>query len=249
MLIWLTPLFAFTALIYASVGFAGGSTYTALLVLAGLEPDTLKLVSLSCNIVVALGGVWRFAAAREIPWRRTWPLLVLSVPAAWLGGIAPLDKATFILLLGLSLALAGILLLAGPAKQRDGIDASNNRRSHLIALALAAPLGLLSGLVGIGGGIFLAPILHLIRWDTARRIAGAAALFILANSIAGLAGQVGKTGSDAMAALSPWWPLLLAVLVAGQLGSFVGARHLPPVVIRRVTGAVVLLAAVRLLTT
>lgn len=249
MLVWLTPLFALTALIYASVGFAGGSTYTALLVLAGAEPDTLKVVSLSCNIIVATGGVWRFAAAREIPWQRTWPLLALSVPAAWLGGIVPLDKATFVLLLGISLAVAGMLLLAGPAKRNDSAGQTNHRRNNLIALALAAPLGLLSGLVGIGGGIFLAPILHLIRWDAARRIAGAAALFILANSLAGLAGQVGKLGHDAVARMLPWWPLLLAVLVAGQLGSLVGSRHLPPLLIRRVTGAVVVLAAVRLLTT
>jgi uncharacterized membrane protein YfcA len=118
-----------------------------------------------------------------------------------------------------------------------------------LAIAIAAPLGLLSGVVGIGGGIFLAPILHLMGWDSARRIAGTAALFILANSLSGIAGQLTKLDDSAlMAQALGWWPLVLAVFIGGQLGSIIGTRHLPPAIIRRVTGLVVLVAAVRLLT-
>lgn len=248
MLSWLAPLFALTALIYASVGFAGGSTYTALLVLAGVSLALVPVISLGCNIVVATGGVIRFATAGHIPWRRASPLLALSVPLAWVGGRLPVDPALFVVLLGTSLALAGALLLFG--RDRTSTRAPVDPRSGpgLGALLAAAPLGLLSGLVGIGGGIFLAPVLHLMGWDSARRIAGTAALFILVNSLAGIAGQISKLGDAALISDTlDWYPLVIAVLIGGQIGSLLGVRHFPQGIIRRVTGAVVLFAAARLL--
>lgn len=247
MLIWLTPLFGLTALIYASVGFAGGSTYTALLVLAGVDAHILVVLSLACNIVVATGGVIRFAAAREIAWRRTFPLLLLSVPFAWFGGQISIDKQMFILLLGGSLLVAGLLLLFGPDRQA-GHKREGDARTGWAALVVAAPIGLLSGIVGIGGGIFLAPLLHLMRWDSGRRIAGTASLFILVNSIAGIFGQLGKLhGAEIGEIASDWWPLIAAVLVGGQIGSLMGAKHLPVTLVRRITGFVVMFASVRLL--
>lgn len=247
MLAWLTPLFALTAILYASVGFAGGSTYTALLVLSGVDAAILPIVSLSCNIIVASGGVWTFARAGAIPWRRALLLLAFSVPAAWLGGRTPIDKASFVTLLGWSLAVAGLLLLIGSA--RGASAAGEGRWRSWAGLAVAAPIGLLSGLVGIGGGIFLAPILHLIRWDDARKVAGTAAIFILANSISGIFGQMMKLhgSSDLHQALN-FYPLAIAVIIGGQLGSRFGAKWLPISFIRRLTGVVVLMAAVRLLT-
>ncbi len=248
MLAWLAPLFALTALIYASVGFAGGSTYTALLVLAGIAPAAVPLISLACNIVVSTGGVLRFARAGQIPWRRAWPLLVLSVPMAWLGGRMPIGQHLFILLLGGSLLVAGALLLVtGNGGAEEGAQPPSG--PGWPALLAAPVLGLLSGLVGIGGGIFLAPLLHLIRWDRAQRVAGTASLFILANSVSGLIGQMVKqTGAAALTEAQGWWGLVLAVLIGGQIGSWLGVRILPPVLIRRVTGVVVILAAIRLLT-
>ncbi len=248
MLAWLAPTFALTALIYASVGFAGGSTYTALLVLAGVSLPLVPLVSLACNIVVASGGVLRFAGAGHVPWRRAVPLLLVSVPLAWIGGRLPIDPALFVLLLGASLAVAGLLLLAGPDRSATRAPVEPHRRTGWLAIAIAAPLGLLSGLVGIGGGIFLAPVLHLMAWDSARRIAGTAALFILVNSIAGIAGQATKLGDGALLSEAVgWWPLVVAVLVGGQLGSALGVRYFPQGIIRRVTGLVILVAAGRLL--
>lgn len=248
MLIWLAPLFALTALIYASVGFAGGSTYTALLVLAGVSLALVPVISLACNIVVATGGVIRFAAARHMAWRRSAPLLALSVPLAWLGGRMPIDPALFVTLLGCSLAVAGALLLVGPDRASTRAPVDPRAGPGLAALIAAAPLGLLSGLVGIGGGIFLAPLLHLIAWDSARRIAGTAVLFILVNSLAGITGQFAKLDDAALVGQAlGWWPLVVAVLVGGQLGSLLGVRYFPQTIIRRLTGAVVLFAAARLL--
>ena len=248
MLTWLTPVFAVTALIYASVGFAGGSTYTALLVLAGVSYAAIPVISLLCNIIVASGGVARFGHAGAIPWRRVAPLLLLSVPAAWLGGSLPIDEGLFAVLLATSLLTAGLLLL-WPVREKRETEFSYRRSVPWVAIVTAAPLGLLAGIVGIGGGIFLAPVLHLIRWDQSRKIAGAAALFILVNSLAGLAGQATKfTDAAMLSQLIDWWPLALAVLVGGQLGSWAGVKALPARMIRIVTGAVVIIAAIRLLT-
>lgn len=248
MLTWLAPLFALTALVYASVGFAGGSTYTALLVLAGVSLALVPVISLACNIVVATGGVIRFARAGHIAWQRIWPMLAVSVPLAWIGGRLPIEPELFVWLLGGSLAVAGLLLVLGPDHSATRAPVDPRRGAGLLAIAIAAPLGLLSGLVGIGGGIFLAPVLHLIGWDSARRIAGTAALFILVNSIAGIAGQFAKLNdAELVSHALDWWPLVVAVLIGGQVGSVLGVKYFPQGVIRRVTGAVVLFAAGRLL--
>lgn len=249
MSLWLAPLFAVVALIYASVGFAGGSTYTALLVLAGVALPLVPLVSLACNIVVASGGVVHFQREGHIAWRRVAPLLLVSVPLAWFGGSLPVAPALFVPLLGWSLVAAGALLMLGPDRQATRAPVDPMAGPGLVPLMLAAPLGLLSGVVGIGGGIFLAPLLHLMGWDSARRIAGAAAIFILANSLAGIAGQAGKLGNAALLDdVLAFWPLVIAVLAGGQLGSLLGSRRLPLPLIRRLTGLVVLVAAIRLLT-
>ncbi len=242
----LAALFAVTALLYASVGFAGGSTYNALLVLAGTDPQVFPIVALTCNLIVAVGGTIGFARAGLIDRRRTWPLLALSVPAAWLGGIIPISKALFILLLGLSLLAAGVLLLVQRAPQ----DADAAPRARAVGLLASGPIGLLSGLVGIGGGIFLAPVLHLVRWDNARRVAATASVFILANSIGGLIGQIMKAmaGKGAPGAeVITYWPLAVAVLIGGQIGSRLAIGRLSPGLIRRLTALLILYVAMRLL--
>ena len=235
--------FALTAVLYASVGFAGGSTYNALLALAGVDHRVFPAVALVCNLIVATGGTIRFARAALVPWARLWPLLLLSMPAAWIGGMLPVSKQLFLWLLGSSLLVASALLLLQSEREVD------QRRWTLVGPAIAAPIGLLSGIVGIGGGIFLAPVLHLIGWDRARRVAAAASVFILVNSLAGLGGQVTKlAGEPALveAALS-YWPLAIAVLVGGQIGSRVGVQLLPPDWLRRLTAVLILYVGVRLL--
>lgn len=233
--------FAVTAALYASVGFAGGSTYNALLALAGVDHRVFPVVALVCNLIVASGGSWRFARAGLVPWRRLWPLLVLSAPAAWLGGALPVSKQLFLWLLGSGLLIASLLLLVQPEREREP------RMSDAIAPVVAAPIGLLSGIVGIGGGIFLVPVLHLTGWDRAKRVAAAASLFILANSVAGLAGQLSKLTPAMADQAFGYWPLALAVLAGGQVGSRIGVQLLPPAWLRRVTGLLILYVAARLL--
>lgn len=246
----LAILFALTAALYASVGFGGGSTYIALLALAALDYRALPIIALLCNIIVVTGGTFRFQSRGLIDWQRIWPILLLSVPAAWLGGRVVLEQDSFMLLLGLSLAAAGILLIIEPFIKRAGTGPPNGQwTSHRsFAPAIGTGIGFLSGMVGIGGGIFLAPILLLTRWSDSRRIAATASVFILVNSIAGLGGQLMKSGlSIGGEAVLAYWPLFLGVLLGGQLGSFLASKALPEIWIRRLTALLILYVAVRLL--
>jgi uncharacterized membrane protein YfcA len=237
--------FLVTALLYASVGFGGGSTYTALLALSGLDYRLLPLVALACNIVVVAGGSIRFARARVTPWQRAGLLVGLGAPAAFLGGLTPIREATFLALLGGSLVLASAAMLAPVRAAASAEGASRAARAMPL---LAVPLGYLAGLVGIGGGIFLAPFLHLARWHGAREIAATASLFILVNSLFGLAGQLVKNGPGAFGtAIGTSLPLLVAVVIGGQIGSLLALRVLPPLWIRWLTALLVLVVGVRLL--
>lgn len=242
----LAAAFFITALLYASVGFGGGSTYNALLVMAGADYRILPAIALCCNIIVVAGGVWRFHREGLSPWRRLAPWLAASVPAAWIGGRVPVSETVFVGLLGGALAFAGARLLLGGAP-RDA-PAPGRPTPPWIAFAGGGAIGLLSGLVGIGGGIFLAPILYLIGWGSPRLIAAAASAFILVNSLAGLAGQLAKLYDQALlGAFAAYWPLFPAVLAGGQIGSALGARGLSEGLLRRLTAALILYVAARLL--
>jgi len=236
--------FLVTALLYASVGFGGGSTYSALLALSGLDYRLLPLVSLACNIVVVAGATIRFARAGITPWRPALVLLALAAPASFAGGLVPIGREAFLTLLGASLVLTSLTMLIPVAAERAG---EPTRLARWMPLA-APPLGFLAGLVGIGGGIFLAPLLHLTRWQGPRAIAATASLFILVNSLFGLAGQLFKNGPGMMGeAIGAALPLLLAVVVGGQIGSLLAARVLPLQWIRWLTALLVLAIGVRLL--
>lgn len=243
-MVWLSVAFALTALLYASVGFGGGSTYSALLALAGVDYRLLPVVSLLCNIVVVFGSSVRFARAGVTPWGRALMLTAIAAPAAFLGGLTPIKEATFVALLGASLVITGLTLIVPATATREGKPA---RFASWIPL-VAAPIGYLAGLVGIGGGIFLAPILHLVRWNSARAIAATAALFILVNSMFGLAGQLLKNGPGLVgAALTLGLPLIVAVVIGGQIGSLLAVRFLPEKAIRWLTAALTIWVGARLL--
>ena len=236
--------FFVTALFYASAGFGGGSTYSALLALTGFDYRLLPIVSLCCNIVVVSGSTVRFARAGLISWRGALTLALVAAPLAFLGGLTPVKQSTFLLLLGICLILAGLALFLHRSPESEGQPAALAKWMGLAA----APLGYLAGLVGIGGGIFLAPLLHLTRWDRARQIAATASLFILINSIAGLVGQLVKNGPERFGeALGGALPLVLAVIFGGQLGSLLAQRLLPERVIRWLTAALTIWAGSQLL--
>ncbi|WP_369025409.1 sulfite exporter TauE/SafE family protein [Qipengyuania sp. RANM35] len=237
--------FLITALLYASVGFGGGSTYSALLALSGVDYRVLPIISLCCNLVVVLGGTIRFARAGVIPWRPAAILTAIAAPAAFLGGLTPVGESAFMLLLGASLVLTASTMLL-PVMGDDEVQSHPLARFAPLA---AAPLGYLAGLVGIGGGIFLAPLLHLTRWNNPRAIAATASLFILVNSLFGLAGQVLKGGEGRLAAAFDFGlPLLVAVAVGGQIGSWIAVHKLPQKWIRWGTAALVFWVGFRLLT-
>ncbi len=236
-MIGLAAAFFLTALLYAAVGFGGGSTYSALLVLAKVDFHAIPVVSLLCNLVVVTLGSWRFARAGEIDWRRTWPLFTLSVPLAWVGGRLQVGQLLFVGLLAASLIVAGLAMLWRRAPLPDETQRDVTWREPVIG----GVLGLLAGIVGIGGGIFLAPVLHLMRWGGARAIAGTCALFILVNSIAGLFGQLAKSGAGTIGAvIGTHWLLFPAVAIGGLAGSMVGSTRLKPRHVAMLTAILVL---------
>lgn len=236
--------FFIIALIYASVGFGGGSSYLALLAqpMFHLLPEVIRPTALLCNIIVVTGGTLIFIRDKKVSWGQVWPFLVASVPMAYLGGLWKLEDSVFFVLLGISLFIAAIFLWIQPERVREDAKKFN---STGINLALGGGIGFLSGLVSIGGGIFLSPVLHFLRWSDARRISALASLFILVNSISGLAGQLqkGVSGID--------WkfivPLLIAVLVGGQIGSRLGSQRFNHLYVKRITAALIFVAAIFIL--
>jgi len=239
----LAAFFLVTALLYAAVGFGGGSTYNALLVLAGTDYRAVPVVALACNVLVVSVGCWRFARGGHVDWRRIWPLFALSVPLAWVGGRLAVAEEAFVGLLAFSLLAAGLLMLVEPRWQREGPPRIASLPVQLLA---GGVLGFLAGIVGIGGGIFLAPLLYMLRWGPPRAIAGASAVFILVNSASGLAGQTAKGHGAASAILATHWPLFPAVLAGGLIGATLGSGRLDPKYVRILTALLILYVAVRL---
>ena len=242
----LVPLFFITAVLYASVGFGGGSTYNALLWLFDVDYRYLPALALICNIIVVSGGSFRHWREQNIPFRALMPFLAASIPAAFVGGRLEISEQTFVGLLGVSLFLSG-LRLAFQSSQTS-VPSARNELSTGASFAIGGGVGLLSGLVGIGGGIFLAPILYLINWDSPRRIAAACSIFILVNSLAGLTGQLWKLRDiQELSAIASFWPLLMAVFIGGQIGSWASSRALQPMLIKRLTAILILYVSARLL--
>ncbi|HYX45601.1 MAG TPA: sulfite exporter TauE/SafE family protein [Sphingomicrobium sp.] len=241
----LAAAFFVTALLYSSVGFGGGSTYNALLALVIADISTVPVVALVCNILVVAIGSWRFVRSGHVEWRRFWPLSVLSVPMALAGGYLRVPAWLFVGLLALALAISGLLMLWQPLWRREAA-APAGPGGRTADMASGAALGLLAGITGIGGGIYLSPLLHLRRWGTSREIAGTCAAFILVNSIAGLVGQLLKSGSRTFEIVLANWPLFPSVVVGGLLGSTLATLKLSDTVLRVLTALLVLYVAIRL---
>ena len=240
---WLFPAFFAIAALYASAGFGGGSSYLALLALSDLAPGTIRPIALVCNLVVTGGSTVAFARAGITPWNRALPLVLASVPAAFLGGRVRLPREDYLLLLGGLLVLAGLLMLAGNRRGAEAEAEIGRRGAGAVALLIGMVVGFASGVVGIGGGIFLSPILFLTRWAGARAIAATTSLFIALNSLAGLAGQF-SVGGDLDWRITG--VLLLAVAAGGWLGTRLTVRRLSPRAIRNTAAALILLVGARL---
>ncbi|MBS1587193.1 MAG: sulfite exporter TauE/SafE family protein [Bacteroidetes bacterium] len=235
--------FLVIAFVYAAVGFGGGSSYLAVLAIYGLPFHEIRLTALICNIIVVTGGTIVYVREKHVHWKKIIPLVLVSIPAAYLGARLKTSQDVFFIILGCSLLLASVLLWIKTTKNDDRIQAA--KESYAKDGLLGGAIGFLSGMVGIGGGIFLSPLLNLSQWDTAKKIAATASVFILVNSIAGIAGQMSQLPSDLN--YNRIAILCVAVLIGGQLGSRMGAARFNHLVIRRMTSILVFAAGIEVL--
>ncbi len=239
----LAILFLVTAILYSSVGFGGGSTYLALLLIWSVPYFIFPVIALSCNIIVVSGNCFNYIRAGNLNLRLLIPYLIGSIPLAYIGGSLPIEKKLFELLLFLILVAAGILLLFN-FRSYDDKESSYRKIPAPLSILIGGTLGFVSGVVGIGGGIFLSPILFLIRASRPKHIVTAASLFILINSISGIIGQLTK--NDVLVEVSNYWYLLVAVLVGGQLGNFLNLKIFPTRILALVTACLVIFVAIRI---
>ena len=231
--------FFIIALIYASVGFGGGSSYIAILATYAMPFREMRLVALICNIIVVTGGTIIFIKHKQVNWKRILPIVLVSVPLAFAGGRLKLSQDTFFIILGCSLILAAIMLWVKTERVKPSTT-HTNKSNYLKDGLLGGIIGFLSGMVGIGGGIFLSPVLNLMGWDTPKKIAATASIFILFNSVAGIAGQL-TTMPSGLNYLRMTL-LCVAVFLGGQAGSRLGIIKFNPLVIRRLTALLVFFA-------
>jgi hypothetical protein len=239
----LSLLVLLAAALYSSVGHGGASAYIAAMALFGLAPGVMKPTALCLNLLVASLATFRFARAGAFSWRTLWPFAVTSVPLAFVGGAVTLPTTVYKQIVGGVLISAAVRLLMDLRAPGDQ-DATEPRLPPVwVAMALGAVIGLLSGLTGVGGGIFLSPLLLLLNWADVRRTAGVSAAFILVNSAAGLLGNV--AGVRALPAAIPY--LAAAALLGGLVGTELGSRRLPTLAIRRLLALVLIIAGVKLI--
>ena len=242
-MIILSILFFVTAILYSSVGLGGGSTYLALLLIWGIPYYIFPIIALCCNIIVVSGSCFSYIRAKNLNLKLLIPYLIGSIPLAFIGGSLPIEKKLFEILLFLILLVAGILLLSN-FKSYDDKEKSYRKVPIVISIFIGAVLGFLSGVVGIGGGIFLSPILFLIRAARPKHIVTAASVFILINSISGVIGQLTK--NTVINEIQNYWFLLLAVLIGGQIGNFLNLKIFPTRILALVTAGLVLFVAIRM---
>ncbi len=240
-LIQLIILFGIIAIFYSSAGFGGGSSYLAVLALVGYSFPSVKMLALLCNITVVLGSVILMYRHQFLHLKKSLPLIVLSVPLAYFGGQYNLDQKTFFIVLGICLLLSALFMFF--------FDSNKSYKKRNISIfktgIIGGGIGFLSGMVGIGGGIFLSPILHLSQWATVKQIAATTAFFILVNSIAGLVGQFSTHGL----AINPTHALslMLAVFIGGQIGIRLTIKKLNPLWIKKITAILIFIVAIRIL--
>ena len=242
-MIILSLLFFVTALLYASVGFGGGSTYLALLLLWGVPYFIFPVVALTCNIIVVSGNCFNYIRAGNLNLKLLIPYLIGSIPLAFIGGSLPIEKEFFEILLFVVLTIAGVLLLFKFNSYDDKIEIFR-KIPILVSILIGGILGFVSGVAGVGGGIFLSPILFLLKAGKPKHIVTTASLFILINSLSGIFGQLTK--STVLNEIQNYWFLFLAVLIGGQIGNFLNLKIFPTRILALVTAALVLFVAIRM---
>ena len=242
-MIILSILFFVTALIYSSVGFGGGSTYLAILLIWGVPYTIFPVIALVCNIIVVSGNSINFIRSKNININLLFPYLIGSIPFAFIGGSITIEKSLFEILLFCILLIAGIFLLI-ESKSFNKEQIKINKIPRLISISFGSIIGFMSGIVGIGGGIFLSPLLFLMKAGYPKHITSSASLFILINSIFGIAGQLTK--DQVLDQVITYWPLFLSVLIGGQIGSLLNIKFLSNKILALLTSFLVIFVAIRM---
>ena len=242
-MIILSILFFVTAILYSSVGFGGGSTYLALLLIWDVPYYIFPLIALFCNVIVVSGNSFNYIRAGNFNFRLLLPFLFGSIPFAFIGGSLVIQKEIFEILLFCVLSIAGILLLINN-KSFDDKNIIIKKLNFFLAFAIGAILGFVSGIVGIGGGIFLSPILLLLKAENPKVIATTASLFILINSVSGILGQLTK--NSILNEIINYWPLFVWVLIGGFLGNYINIKILSGRMLALITSILVIFVAMRM---
>ncbi|MFL2888617.1 MAG: sulfite exporter TauE/SafE family protein [Candidatus Pelagibacter sp.] len=242
-MIILSILFFITAILYSSVGFGGGSTYLALLLIWGIPYYIVPIIALLCNIIVVSGNSYNYIRAKNYNFKLLAPFLIGSIPLAFYGGTLLIQKEVFEILLFLVLSVAGFLLLINNKSYEDKYLIIK-KINFFVAIFVGAILGLVSGTVGIGGGIFLSPILFLLKAEKPRVIATTASLFILVNSIFGILGQLTK--ELVFNEIINYWTLFLFVLIGGLIGNYINLKIFSNRVLTIITSFLVIFVAMRI---
>ena len=242
-MIILSILFFVTAILYASVGFGGGSTYLALLLIWEVPYYIFPVIAWVCNIFVVSGNCFNYIRAGNLKTSLLIPYLISSIPLAFIGGSIEIDKSFFEILLFIVLTIAGTLLLFNFKSYEDNKE-NYNKIPLIISFMIGGLLGFVSGVVGIGGGIFLSPILFLFKAGKPKHIITSASVFILINSIFGLLGQLTK--NDVFIEVSNYWYLLFAVIIGGQIGNFLNLKIFSSRILALITSGLVLFVATRI---
>ena len=238
------PIFFFiTAILYSSVGFGGGSTYLALLLIWDTPYYIFPVIALFCNIIVVTGNSVNYIRAGNHNLKLLLPFLIGSIPFAYIGGTLIINKEIFEILLFLVLSVAGSLLLMNN-KAYENKDVTVKKLNIFISVIIGSLLGLISGIVGIGGGIFLSPILFLLKADKPKNIITTASLFILVNSISGIFGQFTK--DNIINEFVIYWPLFLSVFIGGLIGNYLNLKIFSNRVLALITSLLVIFVAARM---
>ena len=242
-MIILSILFFITAILYSSVGFGGGSTYLALLLLWNIPYYIFPVIALCCNIIVVSGNCFNYVKAGNLNIKLLFPYLIGSIPLAFFGGSLQIEKDFFEILLFIVLIFAGFLLLF-KFKSYDDRNETYKKIPKIVSIIIGGILGFISGIVGIGGGIFLSPILFLIKAGKPKYIVTTASIFILINSISGISGQFTK--NLVLNEILNYWFLFLIVFIGGQIGNFLNLKIFPARILAFVTAGLVIFVAARM---
>ena len=242
-MIILPILFFITAILYSSVGFGGGSTYLALLLIWDIPYYIFPVIALFCNIIVVTGNSINYVRAGNHNFKLLLPFLIGSIPLSFFGGTLIINKEIFEILLFLVLSIAGIFLLINN-KSYESKNLVTKKLNLFILIFIGSILGLISGIVGIGGGIFLSPILFILKADKPKVIITTASLFILINSISGILGHLSK--ENVLNEIFLYWPLFLAVLIGGLFGNYLNLKVFSNRVLAIITSTLVIFVAIRM---